>query len=465
MRTSNQTHTERMLGLLGRYGILPAAELAQELQVSRATLSRSVAVAGDRVVRIGKARNTRYALRRNIRGESSWPVYRIDTTGQVQSPGTLIALHGGQFLFEPQQESHSLLRPPFADGLFPDLPWFLDDQRPQGFLGHSFAHRMAETLRLPADLKVWSSEHNLVAMLHGGSTQAGDLLLGESALRSALAESAQPSDLVAAADRPQRYPAMAAEVMKGEPPGSSPAGEQPKFTSTVDGRDGARHAAIVKFADAAAGPGARRWAALLRCEALAGKVLAASGVAAAQAEILEAADTVFLESRRFDRIGRDGRCGYVSLSTIDAAFYGHGAIAWWRFADELERDGWLAATAATDLRRIAWFGALIGNTDMHLGNAGLMLSNTLPLPLAPVFDMLPTVLAPSSQGVVVERDFQPPPPTTGQLAPWRWAAAAATGYWHGVETAAVPQIDDAIRRFARTARERIAQLMMRFGAE
>ena len=141
MITPPAPHLERMLRLLSRPDGLAAADLLAGMDVSRATLSRTVEAAGNEVVRIGAARNTRYARRRQIRGQSQWPVYRIDAAGQVHEQGTLGALHGGAFVFEPRREWPAVSTAPFQEGLFPDLPWFLDDLRPQGFLGRTFAHR------------------------------------------------------------------------------------------------------------------------------------------------------------------------------------------------------------------------------------------------------------------------------------------------------------------------------------
>ena len=51
-----------------------------------------------------------------------------------------------------------MLHGEFADGLFPDWPWFLDDQRPQGFLGRAFARRGGAALGAPEDLRLWRDE-------------------------------------------------------------------------------------------------------------------------------------------------------------------------------------------------------------------------------------------------------------------------------------------------------------------
>jgi len=79
--------------------VLTAREMQAAIGASAATLSRLLAVPEARsIVRVGKARATRYALRREIRGVGSrWPLYRIDLDGGAVLVGQLYALTGGRF--------------------------------------------------------------------------------------------------------------------------------------------------------------------------------------------------------------------------------------------------------------------------------------------------------------------------------------------------------------------------------
>ena len=458
MSPSRPAAADQVASQLRSRGRLSAAELQQAAGVSRATLARAVA-ADPSIVRLGNARATQYALARELRGESRWPLYRLNAAARVEHLGTLVSLERGEFALIAQKYLPVLMHPQFERGVYPDVPWFLDDLRPNGFLGRTYAHRMADRLRVPADITRWNAEHVIVALLHGGSTESGDLILGEPSLERCLREMKNPPDLVAAANRSQAYAELAVQALRGEQPGSSPGGEQAKFTATVDTHDG-RYAAIVKFSAGEDGSGARRWASLLRCEALAAAVLTERGIVAAETHIVENKGQVFLESRRFDRTAAMGRRGFVSLAAIDAAFYGEARIAWWRFAEMLERDGWLSADDATTLRRVSWFGALIANADMHLGNCGLMLTDEKPLRLAPVYDMLPMLLRPSSQGVVMDRSYTVPLPAAGQQAHWRWAAEAALDYWQRVLRD--PSMDSGVQAFAREAEREIREMAERF---
>ncbi len=450
-------YSEQLLDLLRQGGPLASAALQAALRVSQPTVSRLLADLGDQVARIGRARATRYALVRSIgRDGNRWPLYRIDPAGRPHRLGELRALHGGGFHLLAGRPWPALLHGEFASGLFPGLPWFLDDQRPQGFLGRLWAGRIAPLIGAPDDPRAWGEDDVILALLREGHDPPGDLVLGEAALRRAL-DSSTPA--LREDERESCYPALADAVLRGEPAGSSAAGEQPKFTTTRATAEGARPV-IVKFSEAGEGATARRWADLLCCEHLAGETLRAQGVPAAPSALIDAAGRRFLESARFDRTPAGGRIGFVSLAAVDAAFHGHGRIDWWRYADQLHSEGWLDAADARRLRVLGWFGALIGNHDMHLGNAGLHLDERLPLRLAPAYDMLPMRFCPTATGEVVERVFRIPAPLPEYLADWRAAAAMALAFWQ--RAAEDLRISDPFRRMAAAATAETDQALRRY---
>ncbi|GGK16469.1 type II toxin-antitoxin system HipA family toxin YjjJ [Luteimonas terricola] len=420
------------LALLRRDGPLPARDIGRQLGISQPTVSRLLASAGDRVVRIGRARSTRYAAARDIgRAGRCWPLYRIGPDARPTLLGELRALAGDAFHFAASRPAPAFVHADFAPGLFPALPWFLDDQRPQGFLGRAFVHRIAGDIGAPDDLLRWRSDDVLLALLRHGHDQPGDLVLGEAALQAALQAALSDEGTLAPEARATHYPLLADAALRGEAPGSSAAGEQPKFLANLR-EDGGVRSLVVKFSERSDTPAGRRWADLLHCERIAADVLHDHGHAAARTDVLEAGGRVFLESTRFDRTPVRGRHGFVSLAAIDAAFHGHARIDWWRYADELQRDGWLDAADAHRLRVLGWFGALIGNSDMHLGNAGLVLADDRPLALAPAYDMLPMMFRPATSGEVVAREFSAIAPLPEQLDAWREAAHAAQAFWSRV---------------------------------
>lgn len=428
----DEARLEALETLLRRRGVLPAATIAVELGISQPTVSRLLAQAGERVVCIGRARAARYALTRDIaRTGSRWPLYRIDAAGRPTPLGELHALHGGGFFFAPAGERPALLHGEFAAGFYPGLPWFLDDQRPQGFLGRAFARRIAGDIGAPDDILSWRGDDVVLALLKYGDDAPGDLVLGEASLQRALHGILDPQDALPSSERNQRYPALAEAALRGDAVGAPAGGEQPKFAITLRDEGGYRPV-IVKFSGRLDVPAGRRWADLLIAEHHAGAALREYGFPAAQSEIVEVGARVFLQSTRFDRTPALGRHGLISLAALDAAHYGHGRIDWRRFAPQLQRDGWLDADDACRLRLFAWYGTLIGNSDMHLGNAALQLRDRRPLPLAPVYDMLPMRFRPAVSGEIVERRYEITLPVPEDAADWRDAARMARAFWQRI---------------------------------
>jgi hypothetical protein len=217
------------------------------------------------------------------------------------------------------------------------------------------------------------------------------------------------------------YPALAAATIAGHPPGSSAGGERPKFGVFVDGRH-----VLVKFA-ARGGAGdavPRRWCDLLVLEALALSVVASAGISAAPTSLVETPSHWFLESERFDRVGPRGRLAVVSL----AAVHDNPADAWARAAARLRDAGRLSEEDARRLRWLDAFGALIGNTDRHQYNIVFFPEGSR-LRLAPAFDQVSMLYAPSADGLVPSRAVALPHATADTLEVWEDARMAAREFW------------------------------------
>jgi len=455
----DESRWTRLEVLLTRNGLVRAADIARELGVNQSTVSRLLADVGARVVRIGRARAARYALARNIgRAGSHWPLYRINAEGRAELLGELHALSGEHFWFESSGQRPAFLHGDFANGVFPGVPWFLDDQRPQGFLGRAFGRRVAADINANPDILLWNVDDIVLALLRHGDDAPGDLVLGETSLQQALQRIIEPADAIRAADRANEYPRRAEAALRGENFGSSAGGEQPKFALTLLD-DKAARPVIVKFTERMETPGARRWADLLIAEHLAGVTLRDFGLAAADSEIFEAGGRLYLQSTRFDRTPARGRQGFVSLLALDAAYYGHGRIDWWRFAPELERDGWIDAESARRLRLYSWFGTLISNSDMHLANAALQLTDERPLRLLPAYDMLPMHFRPAASGEVVERHYEIRLPTPEHRDDWQEAARIALQFWE--RTADEQRISPGFRELAGEARSALDRAIQR----
>ena len=151
-----------------RRGVLRAADLKERLGVSAATLMRWVRQGGADVVRIGRARATRYGLRQLWPGldTSRFPLFRITEDGTPESAGELVTLAVHQTVWMPEGA--------VSEG----LPTELADARLSGFLGRLFAASHLD-LRLPSRLADWSDHHILIAMSRRGEDVPGNLIVGD----------------------------------------------------------------------------------------------------------------------------------------------------------------------------------------------------------------------------------------------------------------------------------------------
>src|SRR6266513_1292733 len=382
-------------------GVLPAADFRERLGVSPATLMRMVREAGPEILRIGRGRATQYGLRQvwpNL-DSSRFPLFRISESGTAVSAGELITLAAHQSAWMPM--------------VVGGLPVELVDARPSGFLGRHFAAAHAD-LRLPARLIDWSDHHILLAMSRRGEDLPGNLIIGDESF-------ARWQTLNSPTTTRDDYPALAEATIAGHPPGSSAGGERPKFGVLVDD-----HPMLVKFARRG-GIGdvvARRWCDLLILEGIALQVVASHGIPAAHTNVIETPDYWFLESERFDRSGLRGRIAVLSL----AAVHDDLADSWTRAAISLKDARRLSDE---DAQRICWldaFGALIANTDRHQYNI-LFFTEGSHLRLAPAFDQVSMLYAPTADGQVPPRELMLPHATANTLEVWEDAREAARQFW------------------------------------
>lgn len=437
---------DSVIALLSRNGASSGAVLQRELRVSQATLSRTLSRLGDRVVRIGGSRNTRYGLRRELPGiGSSWPLFVISARGEPSLLGKLHALARDQYWLDTKPGMHSQ----FSEG----LPFYLQDLIPQGFIGRTVPRRYPE-LNLPERITDWNDDHVLTYLSRRGEDCIGNLILGDEPLQRFLRPADEPA-VISSRSRAKAYATLAEAALAGSIAGSSAGGEHPKFTATIQQGDAVRQV-LVKFSPEGTDRVAQRWADLLICEQLSTKILHAAGLTPTVADLLIANDRVFLEMERFDRVGPRGRIGVVSLGALANEHLGR-RDSWITAAAGLAERGIIARTDAEAVRRIATFGRLIGNTDMHFGNLSFRLSFDAPLALAPVYDMLPMSLAPLVGGAVPAREFEAPLPTSADLDIWNEIAELAENYWREVSMHDAVSADFAAQAKANISRVRAAK--------
>ncbi len=362
----NDPDTTLLLTRLAERGWATSAELQGLLGKSQPTLARLLGALAPRLLTLGAGRRTRYALPQTIAGRAAvQPLHWVHEDGRIEAWGTLSFVTG--------QRVH-LSAPGIDAQAMGALPWWLAPLRGEGFIGRLLAARLAPQ-GLDRDPARWPLEHQLLAALH--TTDApGALVLGE------------PTDVAPVLLRD--HDALAEGVAATLPAGSSAGGEQAKFLARR-ADDGA--ALLVKFTPPRGTPFGERWHDLLHAEALALHTLAAHGVPVASARVVETARRTYLESLRFDRIGRAGRRHAVPLWAVHDAFVPGPRRHWAATCDALAAQRRLSPDAATQVRALLHFGRLIGNSDMHFGNLSLFVAPADAargrFTLAPVYDMLP----------------------------------------------------------------------------
>jgi hypothetical protein len=424
----------RLLQELALVGSASGTDLRTRLGVSQPTFSRLVGTLADRLLVTGHARATRYAARRAAQDLAErLPVYTIDESGHAQHLAQLHAiLPEGYYV-----EAHGT---DVRSGFHRDLPYFLHDLRPSGFLGRLLPTQHPE-LGLPSDVRLWSANDVLRYVSRWGWDLPGSLIVGDDALQRYLDAASSPPAVVELRDRRRRYPELAAEVLQSGAPGSSAGGEQPKFLAIR----GPETAVLVKFSPRGTDARSRRQADLLIAEHLAHRILAEHGEESARSELVLTPDQAFLEVERFDRLPGGGRRGVMSLLALDAEYLGR-MKSWTDSVTHLAEAGHVPKSVVPSTRLRELFGHLIGNTDMHPGNLSFMAHGATPLSLSPVYDMLPTYYA-AVVAEATEPELRPRTPSPADAGVWDVASRAALAFWQAVADEST--VSTSFRRIAR----------------
>lgn len=409
------SHEYPLRSLLQKGDLLSSRELARRTGLSQATVSRTLSAMADAIC-IGAGRGARFGLLRTIGNHGHhWSIYRVIETGELRRLGTLSALEADNWLVE-FETPEPLYSKTLRNGISEGWPWFLDDLRPQGFMGRAFAQQYHRQLGASADLTFWGSDQFLLASYIFGDDLPGNLIVGEHPIR--IQNTVPESD----------WPNLAMAAVRGRPPGSSAGGERPKFSVGLE---------LVKFARKDDQHG--RWMNLLIAEAVASEVLSAHGIPAVASRIVEVENFVFLAVRRFDRLENGGRIGVHSLAAIDSAFYGEGSGSWAEMADKLHQDKLLTDETRQQIHQVWEFGKAIQNSDMHFGNLGFHPKDD-GFMLAPIYDMLPMRYAPNAAGIP---EFQP----LGSVFHATQAQSMAKDFW--AQLSHDTRLSESFRKIAR----------------
>jgi len=363
--------------------ILTSKQLQASTGLSQPGVARQLRVLGERVVKLPHGRNPKYALTRNAFGlGDKYPLIAVDSSGTIAVTAYIRPLLIRGFFVELLPEGSTLLLGVQESGVFDDLPYYLQDLRPQGFVGRQIAKDLAtRSNEFPSDPSRWRANHIARYLLNNGEDLPGNLQFGEAAQsRTRRTPIAYSRD---------SYSEIADSVLAGEIAGTSAGGEQPKFT--VYSKDRAAHV-LVKFSPKGDHALARRWRDVLITEYHAAKTLLDDSIPAAEVELIESDNRLFLEAKRFDRVGQFGRRSMISLQMVDAEFVGDGAE--WPVVMRRLADSNLTSSQHYHYSCLLWeFGYLINNTDMHLGNLSLSMTGNL-FSILPIYDMCSMGFAP-----------------------------------------------------------------------
>ena len=203
---------DRLFRVLRISGLRRGVEIQRELGISQPVMSRLMREAGPRVSRFGRSVATCYALSQEIAGLGrNAPVFCVDEHGCPSRHGVLHFLAGGEYWLERESGNGQLFR---------GLPPFMEDMRPQGYIGRGFPALYPE-LALPGRIGDWNDDHQMIALAMRGEDCVGNLIIGEKSLDRFNA--GKPHSYARA-----EYPNLATGALAGQP-GSSAGGEHPKF--------------------------------------------------------------------------------------------------------------------------------------------------------------------------------------------------------------------------------------------
>jgi len=285
-------------------GLATSKEIQAATGLQQTVVARQLRNMNGDVIKLQSGRSPEYAMTCNaFGGDNRLPLAMVDVHGNTVLVANIRPLAHGGFFVEPVTGIPQVLLGERKNGLYDDLPYFLSDLRPQGFLGRKVAEDMAaHSNDFPTDPRNWNTNHVGKYLVSNGDDLPGNFKFGQQAF---LRVRRKPTSSAV-----NDYPALAENVMNGVIPGSSAGGEQPKFTTFCGER--CAHV-IVKFSPLGNSDVASRWRDILITEYHATEAIQNKNYPAADTRLIEMDGRLFLESQRFDRVGEYGRMPAMSL--------------------------------------------------------------------------------------------------------------------------------------------------------
>lgn len=442
---NNSLSTEEITRFLKKEGPSKAKEVCQYLNISQAKFSRQIKKLAENIVVIGKSVNTQYAFKRTIDGrQSELPIYLIDEKGRAVHAATLTAVYPKLYIID----SYSSF---IATKVYEDLPYWLSDLRPSGFLGRLIPRKYPH-LNFPPDIRLWSADICISYWSLLAWDLIGNLIIGEKAYQLYQDRLQDHTDHIEEDSIVQSYSDTADQILQLGAAGSSAGGEQPKFLAI---RANDTQPVIVKFSPEGNGQLSCRRKDLLVMEHLCHKTLNQYQTnLSARSRLIISDQRVFLEIERFDRDSLSARHGIISLASLDAEFT--ASMGNWReIASALLKKRIISKALYSEILFRYYFGALIANTDMHPWNLSFYCKGEQILKLAPAYDMLPMLYAPYHDQIV-EREFDLKLPLPQDSKIWEEARKIASYFWKAVSQES--QVSNNFRDIAKDNLARIESL-------
>lgn len=411
-----------------------AKELSAKLGFSQPKISRLLSSFKNEVLVVGKSKNTRYSFLRKINLTtdttiSEFPLFIINQNGTSIHVANLFAVMPKGFYIESKI-------PEINSDFYPDIPYFLDDLRPNGFLGRLIPLKNPG-LDFPTDIRLWTSDACIRYWSTLGSDMVGNFIIGEKAFN----KFSEITSDIPVNKKKQLYPKIAKDTLTYGTAGSSAGGEQAKFLITTTSQNNRTICAVqpllVKFSPEGGSELAVRIKDLLIAEHLSLQTLKNSGKSAPSTNIVTFASRIFLESERFDRDSKlGGRAGVISLAAVDLNFQGLLGSNWREISAGLLKKKIISQEFHAEIVWRYYYGLLIANNDMHAYNLSFRSYGEKLLGLAPIYDMLPMQFFPKGNEIIKGKDllasYKKPTLLPNDKQYWEPALETAKKFWNRV---------------------------------
>jgi hypothetical protein len=362
-----------------------------------------------------------------------FPLFEITEDGKVQQLATLLPLKPKGFRLIPKLAS-------IPGAVYPDLPFFLTDLIPSGFLGR-LAPKTHPELGLPSNIQLWGVDENLAFLSTVGWNLVGNLILGQSALNLYVDKKNAPMPPVQQPELTWHFPILAEQIQQEGDNGTSAPGDHPKFL--IDYRQ-KRTSSLVKFSPPIQDEVSQRRADLLIAEQIASEVVSAGGIPTAHSKIIRVKNQIFLEIERFDRNEHQGRRGLISLQALGIDI-GCSKKYWSELSAELLKMDKIDSATDLKIQELESFNLLIGNTKMDLTDLSFYFEQLRLGKLAPAYGMSPTCYEPFEKQIIpITLNLEPP--TLLQETAWNAGYKKALEFWK--RTSLHPEISGSFQKIA-----------------